>query len=64
MSRTYRAEPSSKAWFRTPRHIRAKKEVLRAEDEGVFKNRKAIPPTDWDDLTVSYIRGQKWSRHE
>lgn len=25
-------------------------------------NRKAIPPDDWDDLLVSYWRGQPWAR--
>lgn len=64
MSRTYRAEPSSKVWIRRPAHIRAKRELLRAEDEGVVKNRKPIPPSDWDDMVVSYHRGQKWSKYE
>lgn len=64
MSRTWRSEPSSKVWLRRPAHIRAKRELLRAEDEGVIKNRRPIPPSDWDDKGVSHYRGQKWSKHE
>lgn len=64
MSRTHRAEPSSKSWLRRPAHIRAKRELLKAEDEGVIKNRRPIPPSDWDDRVVSHRRGQKWSKHE
>jgi hypothetical protein len=62
MSRTYRTEPSNGAYLRKPKHIRAKKELLRAEDEGVIKNRRAIPPSDWDDRVVSVYRGQEWNR--
>ena len=64
MSRTHRSEPTSKVWMRRPAHIRAKKELLRAEAEGAIKNRRPIPPSDWDDKVVSYHRGQKWSKHE
>lgn len=64
MSRTWRSEPSSKIWLRRPAHIRAKRELLRAEDEGVIKNRRPIPPNDWYDKVVSHYRGQKWSKHE
>lgn len=64
MARTYRAEPSHGAWLRKPAHMRAKKELLRAEEEGVLKNRRPIPPSDWDDKVVSHHRGQKWSKNE
>jgi hypothetical protein len=42
--------------------MRAKRELLRAEDEGVTKNRKPVPPSDWDDKLVSVYRGQEWNR--
>lgn len=44
--------------------MRAKKEILKAVDEGIIQNRKALPPSDWDDKVVSHYRGQKWSKHE
>jgi hypothetical protein len=62
MSRTYRAEPSHQSYLRKPKHMRAKRELLKAEDEGVTKNRKPIPPSDWDDQLVSVYRGQEWNR--
>lgn len=64
MSRTYRSEPSNAAWLRKPKHMRAKRELLKAQDEGVLKNRKAIPPDDWEDMVVSYYRGQEWNRQK
>lgn len=62
MARTYRNEPSSGAYMRKPRHIRAMREMLRAEDDGYHENRKALPPTDREDYIVSYYRGQAWHR--
>jgi hypothetical protein len=62
MSRTYRAEPSNGSYLRKPKHMRAKRELLKAEDEGVTKNRKPLPPDDWEDRVVSVYRGQEWNR--
>ena len=67
MSRTRRTEPSSGCWMRTPRHIRAKRQIEQTDDALTDEqinvpHRKAIPPDDWDDLFVSTIRGQAWSR--
>ena len=62
MGKTWRNEPSNGAYLRKPKHIRAKREILRTEDEGYCTNRKAIPPSDWDDIVVSHYRGQHWHR--
>jgi len=54
--------------MRRPRHKRALRELessrdaLEGEDLPIHATRQAIPPTDWDDLLVSDIRGQQWSR--
>ena len=53
--------------MRSPSSIRAERE-LRATDadmkaEGLrVPTRRPIPPNDWDDLVVSYRRGQEWAR--
>lgn len=33
-------------------------------DEGITRHRqrKALPPDAWDDLPISYTRGQPWQR--
>jgi hypothetical protein len=54
--------------MRRPRHKRALLELessldaLTDEDLPIHATRQAIPPTDWDDLFVSYMRGQEWAR--
>jgi hypothetical protein len=53
--------------MRTPRHVRAERQIAMADDElasnGIHpRTRKAIPPNAWDDLIVSTIRGQAWAR--
>lgn len=53
--------------MRNPRHKRAERQIAMADDamqsEGVTpRNRRAIPPNAYDDLLVSTIRGQAWSR--
>ena len=65
MSRTQRTEPRG-CWMRNPRgkvavlrHIEATAGEL--HDAGYTRTRKAVPPDDWDDLPVSYVRGQAWS---
>jgi len=56
--------------MRRPRHKRALRELeasldaLTDEDVPVHATRQAIPPTDWEDITVSYTRGQEWSRRD
>ena len=71
MSRTHRSEPTSGCWMRTPRHKLAERGLEPAafdiRESGHLpvkpaSNRRAIPPNAWDDLTVSYWRGQKWAR--
>jgi hypothetical protein len=68
VSRTHRKDPGG-CWMRTPRHkaihrdLEATDAELRAE--GLPQpHRNAKPPTAWDDLIVSYRRGQPWSRHD
>ena len=53
------------------RYPRGKAQVLRhieatageLHDAGYTRTRKAVPPDDWDDLPISYIRGQAWSHN-
>lgn len=66
MSRTRRTEPPNH-WMRRPGNLRQKRQVAHADDslrsEGITPpQRKAIPPDDYDDLPISYLRGQSWSR--
>jgi len=37
-------------------------DAMNEEDLPIHATRQAIPSTDWDDLTVSYTRGQGWAR--
>lgn len=67
MSRSRRSEPSHGLWLRRPKHKRAERAVEQSDDairsEGLHtRNRRAIPPSAWDDLTVSHYRGQPWAR--
>jgi len=49
--------------------MRAMKQIGQADagyaDEGMAarRNRKPIPPDAWDDIRVSYWRGQPWARN-
>jgi hypothetical protein len=55
--------------MREPRHKRAMRELQASADamaeEGLMirKTRNTTPPDDWDDLPISYTRGQPWSRN-
>lgn len=73
MSRTYRAKPSSKVYFRRMKHIGSKRasianNSLEKELLLVFDKRNRItsqlhnPPDPWDGFIVSHYRGQKWNR--
>lgn len=67
MSRTRRSKPTSWCWMRSPRHARTERQLEAVNDalvsEGLHKpHRQAIPPNALDDLFVSHIRGQEWSR--
>ena len=68
MSRTRRAE-QPRYWMRWPRNKRAKRELqasaeaMSAEGLTIHKTRNTTPPDDWDDLPISYTRGQAWSRN-
>ena len=68
MSRTRRAEPP-RHWMRWPRNKRAKRELeasaeaMSAEGLTIHKTRNTKPPDDWDDLPISYTRGQAWARN-
>jgi hypothetical protein len=54
--------------MRRPRHkcalreLEASHDAMEDEDLTIHSTRQAIPPTDWDDLFVSYMRGQEWAR--
>lgn len=67
MSRTRRAEPPC-YWMRFPRNKRAKRELeasaeaMSAEGLTIRQTRNTTPPDDWDDLPISYTRGQVWAR--
>lgn len=67
MSRTRRTEPP-RYWMRWPRHKRAKRELqasadaMSAEGLTIRTTRNTTPPDDWDDLPISYTRGQAWAR--
>jgi len=69
MSRTKRSEPSSGCWMRHPRGKKSERKRIQRineeyRDEGItaHKQRKALPPDAWDDLQISYTRGQPWQR--
>lgn len=67
MSRTYRQDPRG-CWMRRPRHRRARIAAAVLADpelaEVVNRQPKPVsqPPDAWDDLLVSYWRGQTWAR--
>jgi hypothetical protein len=51
--------------MRAPRGKRSALRALADDAEGEIvrhPNRKAIPADPWDDLIVSYFRGQPWHR--
>ena len=73
MSRTYRARPSSRAYFRRMRHIGSKRasithSELARESDILFDRYNRITsqlhnqPDPWDDLIISHYRGQSWNR--
>jgi len=69
MSRTKRSEPSSGCWMRVPKGKKSERMRLEriAEDfgeEGIVQHRqrKAVPRDSWDDVQISYTRGQPWQR--
>lgn len=69
MSRTKRSEPTSGCWTRLPKGKQSERRRIASaddefDDEGIVrhKQRKAIPPCPWDDLPISYTRGQEWRR--
>lgn len=65
MGKTYRKPPVS-GMMRTPKSNRAKVYEDDPDNEHLtrHRNRRSIPPDDWDDLLVSDFRGQKWYRQE
>jgi hypothetical protein len=48
--------------MRAERELTASDDAIRAEGYTPTKQRQAVPPNAWDDLVVSYRRGQAWSR--
>lgn len=68
MSRTSRREPTSRCWLRRMRckpawrGLEASADALRTEGIAVRTRAGAVPRDPWDDVLVSYRRGQAWSR--
>jgi len=71
MGKTIRREPSHGMWFRRIKHVSFRKAEEAAIDQLIeqllipsnrhssFSSRIRNP---WDDIIVSYYRGQKWGR--
>ena len=48
--------------MRAKRELQASADAMTAEGLPIHKTRNTTPPDDWDDLPISYTRGQAWAR--
>jgi hypothetical protein len=48
--------------MRAEKQLAASDDAIRAEGYAPARQRQAVPPNAWDDIVVSYRRGQAWAR--